>query len=157
MKPIFLLCIAILFCGCKYQAGNPQARITQDTTLLKKDTISNANAEDEENDDSEDDRDSVQITFNDLRDTLIYSKNEFAKIEANYLGLTGMYPENPDEAFAQTTAERKLARKEGVNGLPTFSSEVGIDEYYMLYAYFLKKRNGERRYRQETKNAKGDI
>ena len=40
------------------------------------------------------------------------------------------YPDNPDQAYFNANDQEE------------FGSEVGQDDYYVLYAYFLKQRNG---------------
>jgi len=40
------------------------------------------------------------------------------------------YPDNPDQAYFNANDQEE------------FGSEVGQDDYYALYAYFLKQRNG---------------
>ncbi len=76
----------------------------------------------------------VMILVNEISDTLKYTKAAFKEIIANHPELLNEIPKDPDSTyFALTDYSR-------------FGSEAGRDEYYMLYAYFLKKKNGIERY-----------
>jgi NADH:ubiquinone oxidoreductase subunit len=65
-------------------------------------------------------------------DSLVYTKAEFNSIIDNYPELVSKNTYHPDITF------HGLRKKE-----TRFSSEVGQDEYYGLYAYFLKQKNGD--------------
>jgi hypothetical protein len=65
-------------------------------------------------------------------DSLVYTKAEFDSIIGNYPELVSKDTYHPDITF-------NGLRKKGIR----FSSEVGQDEYYGLYAYFLKQKNGD--------------
>jgi hypothetical protein len=62
-------------------------------------------------------------------DTLKYSKKEYNDIVDNHPELYSDNVQDPDPTYY-------CADKKG------FNSEVGQDEYYILYAYFLKQKNG---------------
>ena len=67
----------------------------------------------------------------DSGDTLKYSKDDFNKIVENHSELFNDYPQrDPDELY-------NCLGDKGV-----FNSEVGQDDYYILYAYLLKQKNG---------------
>jgi len=65
-------------------------------------------------------------------DSLVYTKAEFDTIIINYPELVSKDTYHPDITF-------NGLRKQDLR----FSSEVGQDEYYSLYAYFLKQKNGD--------------
>lgn len=65
-------------------------------------------------------------------DSMVYTKAEFDNIIDNYPELVSKDTYHPDITFYG------LRKKE-----IRFSSEVGQDEYYGLYAYFLKQKNGD--------------
>jgi hypothetical protein len=67
-------------------------------------------------------------------DTFKFGKEEFNRIIDEQPEFFDKYPSNPD-----LTYKCKVNRGE-------FSSEVGQDTYYVLYAYFLKQRNGFDKY-----------
>ena len=72
-------------------------------------------------------------------DSLKYSKAAFNKIVDTHSEFFLEYTENPDQLYF-SYGDKKA-----------FSSEAGKDEYYMLYAYFLKQRNGIDTYAQQRK------
>jgi hypothetical protein len=67
-----------------------------------------------------------------IGDTLKYAQNEFNKIIDDHPELVSDYTQNPDETY-QCNGEKGA-----------FNSEVGKDGYFMLYAYFLKNKNGDK-------------
>jgi len=76
----------------------------------------------------------VMIVVNEISDTLKYTRAAFKEIVDAHPELLNETPKDPDTTyFALTNYSR-------------FGGEAGQDEYYMLYAYFLKKKNGVERY-----------
>ncbi|MEO7046179.1 MAG: hypothetical protein ABI091_12790 [Ferruginibacter sp.] len=67
-------------------------------------------------------------------DTLKYSKEEFDRIIIDHPELVTDYAYPPEQVY-YCNGEN--------NG---FNSQAGQDSYFILYAYFLKKRNGEKEY-----------
>jgi hypothetical protein len=74
-------------------------------------------------------KDTLLITT-ETGDTLKYTKDEFNKIVDNQSELLNDIPLDPDLAYYCNA------------GSGDFGSEVGQDDYYVLYAYFLKQKNG---------------
>lgn len=72
-------------------------------------------------------------------DTLKYAKEDFNNIVDKHPELFKEYPSNPDQLYFNN------------NDRDEFDSEVGQDSYYVLYAYFLKQRNGINKYAQQRK------
>ena len=64
------------------------------------------------------------------KDTLKYTKYEFNRIVNNHHEFLTDYPEDPDQTY--------FCRPDKTE----FVSEVGQDDYYVLYAFFLKQKNG---------------
>lgn len=62
-------------------------------------------------------------------DTIIYGKEEFNLIVDNHPELFSKFPQEPDVSYYSN------------EGQHDFESEVGQDEYYILYAYLLEQRN----------------
>jgi hypothetical protein len=71
-------------------------------------------------------------------DTCIYTREEFNSMVDNHPEFFSDEMPNPDLAYY-------AANKEG------FNSEVGQDGYYVLYAYFLKQKNGIGKYAERRK------
>lgn len=72
-------------------------------------------------------------------DTLKYSKKKFSAIVDTYPELYSDNTQDPDPTY-YCNADKK-----------GFGSEVGQDEYYVLYAYFLKQKNGVDKYAERRK------
>jgi hypothetical protein len=84
-------------------------------------------------------KDSLLIST-ETNETLKYSKEEFNSIIDAHPELYSGQVQDPDAKFYCG----------GGNKAP-FSSEGGQDEYYMLYAYFLKQKNGIEEYAERRK------
>ena len=73
-------------------------------------------------------------------DTLKYSREDFNQIIDKYPELVNdKYVGNPDQIYYCSGSRGE------------FGSEAGQDEYYILYAYFLKQKNGVNKYKQLRK------
>lgn len=83
-------------------------------------------------------QDSVLIST-EIGDTLKYSKSDFNSIVEKHTEFFKNYPENPDLTYFNG------------NDKEEFASEVGQDNYYVLYAYFLKQRNGVKEFSQQRR------
>lgn len=79
------------------------------------------------------------IIENEIGETLKYGKEEFNEIIDNHPELISDYIQNPDLVYPCS------GEKEG------FNSEAGQDGYFMLYAYFLKNKNGDKKYSERRK------
>ena len=87
--------------------------------------------------------DTVYIST-EIGETLKFDKASFNRIVTNHPEFFTEYPNNPDQLHFNG------------NDKEEFGSEVGQDIYYVLYAYFLKQRNGEQEY-QFQRNKLIDI
>ncbi len=72
-------------------------------------------------------------------DTLKYSKDGFNQIVDNHPELTNEYAQDPDQTYYCNRDKEQ------------FGSEAGQDTYYILYAYFLKQKNGIDKYAERRK------
>ena len=90
------------------------------------------------------DKDTVYI-FSQSKDTLKFSKEEFNDIIDNFPELTSLNTQNPDTAY-NSKIWVDLVDSSGKKKHLTFGSEVGQDNYYILYAYFLKQKIGIAKY-----------
>ena len=85
-------------------------------------------------------KDTVIITT-ELDDTLKFSKEEFNEIIDNHEELyNNDNIENPDQLYDYNGKVDEL-----------FDCEVCKDNYYILYAYFLKQKNGDKKYAERRK------
>ena len=84
------------------------------------------------------DQDTITIAT-EIGDTLKYAKAAFNSIVDKHPEFFQSYPENPDQTYYND------------NDKEEFGSEVGQDNYYELYAYFLKQKNGIEKYALQRK------
>lgn len=111
-------------------------------------SCSNSNIEDKTNEKQlvkvENDDEKI-IIHNAGNDTLIYTKSEMEKIEKCIPQLfSNPYPIHPDLIYLLINSCDETTQ--------FFSSEVGIDNFYMIYAYYLKNKNGINKYITEREN-----
>ncbi|MFC6859745.1 hypothetical protein [Zunongwangia atlantica] len=83
-------------------------------------------------------KDTILITT-ELNDTLKFAKDEFNNIINKHPEFFEDYPNDPDQLYFND------------NDKGEFRSEFEQDIYYTLYAYFLKQKNGEKKYEKERK------
>jgi hypothetical protein len=83
-------------------------------------------------------KDSLLITT-ETNETIKYSNDEFNKIIDTHPELYSDNMQDPDLSYYCSKPTER------------FVSEVGQDEYYMLYAYFLKQKNGIEEYAERRK------
>jgi len=74
-------------------------------------------------------------------DTLIYSTVDFNEIVDNFPTLYEENPKHPDLSYAESGYFKDIVTNKGTQKHISFASELGQDEYFILYAYFLKKKN----------------
>ena len=125
----------LLFLSCNNQTKRPDLKTHLDTT---KQVVSA----------SKQDKSKYYITkdiliITETRDTLKYSKDEFNHIVDNHPELTNDFAHDPDQTYYCNADKEE------------FDSEVGQDTYYILYAYFLKQKNGIDKYDERRKKIIG--
>jgi hypothetical protein len=91
------------------------------------------------------DNDSVFI-YSQADDILKFSKEEFNDVVDNFPELTSMNTLSPDSTYGLCDISVELVDSVGNKKQLSFGSEAGQDDYYMLYAYFLKEKNGIAKY-----------
>lgn len=124
---ILAFALSLLSCNNQPEQVDKVATIAPDTTEMNIDNSAHyAQTE------------SVLITT-DMGDTLRYSKEEYNSIVDNHPEFFDQHPRHPDLLYYCG------------NDKEEFGSELGQDNYYMLYAHFLKQRNGVDKYALERK------
>lgn len=83
------------------------------------------------------------IVYKDDYDTITYSKNELNKIQKLFPYINPEITISPDDAYLKS-AFIDYIDKNGKKEHYSFGSEAGQDNYFILYAYFLKHKNGEK-------------
>ncbi len=142
-KIICLLAIATGLFSC----SNPPKQVdkapaVEETTVVNKTTAIDSIPKPEKNDNSKyyTKQDTVSITL-ETGETVKYAKAAFNHIVANHPEFFEEYPDNPDQTYHN-----------GDDGIMAdFGSEVGADDYYILYAYFLKQKNGVKKFASQRK------
>lgn len=126
-QTFYLLIITILFVSCNNEPKQIDKKyITEiDTKVIKVDNSKYFTQ-----------KDTILITT-EIGYSLKYTKANFNKIVDKHPEFFEEYPDNPDQAYFNDNEE--------------FRSEVGQDDYYALYAYFLKQRNGIKEFAQQRK------
>ncbi len=90
-------------------------------------------------------KDTVYI-YSASKDTIKYSKNEFNGIIDDYPELYEGAVNNPESTYSRSSFFVGLIDSAGNESHLSFGSEAGQDGYYILYAYFLKHKNGIAKY-----------
>ncbi|WP_031457362.1 hypothetical protein [Flavobacterium chungangense] len=130
MRQFILILIFIFgFLSCKNQPKQVE-KITnaKRKTAIKKNINSNYYTQ----------KDTILITT-EIGDTLKYTKSDFNKIINEHPELIQEFPTNPDILYYNF-----------VNSVD-FGSEQGQDVYFILYAHFLKQKNGIEKYTHQRK------
>jgi len=120
--------------------GCQNKKTTQPVTEVKKDSFFLIEQDSLLNTEPFSKEDSVRIIF-EKTDTDVYNRIEFAVLRKYFKQLNEVFALGPDAAFAKgvlITYADTLGEKQKIS----FSSEVGQDAYYKMYAYFLKKEEG---------------
>lgn len=143
MRTIFYLSIVLLL-SCNRKQPNEEVKPTTDSSIAVTDTAIELPKSKLERAKYHTDKDSVYISST-SRDTLKYSREEFNDIVDNFPELTSMNPLPPDSAY-NSKVFVVLKDSKGEERHLSFNSEVGQDGYYVLYAYFLKQKNGIAKY-----------
>jgi hypothetical protein len=126
-KIIYILTISITFLSCNNQPNK-----------VEKENVAEIETQTNKFDNSKyyTNQDTILIAT-EIGDTLKYAKNDFNNIVDKHKEFFEEYPKNPDQAYFND------------NDKEEFGSEVGQDNYYVLYAYFLKQKNGVKEFAQQ--------
>lgn len=95
------------------------------------------------------------ILYAEENDTFSFTNAELKQIIKLFPSLNPKWPVNPDISYSfKDTGNvfKELIDLDGKKNSISFNSELGQDEYYILYAYILKKENGDKKYQPERKN-----
>ena len=131
MKTVFFISIFVLL-SCNNQPTQPDIKQSFDAVTQ----VDKSNKPD--NSKYHTKLDTV-IIASERGDTLKYAKSDFNSIVDKHPEFFKTYPENPDQAYYNESDKVE------------FGSEVGQDNYYELYAFFLKQMNGSEKYAQQRK------
>lgn len=84
-------------------------------------------------------------------DTLTFSRQDFNEIVDNFPELYNEVAMEPEITYYSGGIFKDSIAADGCQKHITFGSEVGQDRYYILYAYFLKKKTGEKRFAEQRR------
>jgi hypothetical protein len=140
MKPLLCLTVIVIF-GCKHKPFPVQNTPPADTVLkVVEPRIALTNQKRKPNK-YHTQKDTVYIVT-ESDETMKYSREEFNSIIDSFPEL---YSDNilyPDSAYVNRRMGFNLIDSLGNDQPISFASECGADGYYMLYAWFLKNKNG---------------
>lgn len=94
-------------------------------------------------------KEKVIIYSEENNESLSYSKNDINKIEILFPVLKEKNVRNPEEAYWFGGVWKEYINEKGEKETFSFGSETGQDDFYLVYAYYLKKLNGDEQYRTE--------
>ena len=134
----------ILFFGCTQRQTNEQNISNSDTSKKLTETKIELPQNKLDRAKYHTDKDTVYI-ISQSKDTLKFSKEEFNDIVDHFPELTSLNTQNPDTAY-NSTIWVDFIDSSGKNKHISYSSEAGQDDYYIVYAYFLKQKNGIAKY-----------
>lgn len=138
-QTIYILTITIGLLSCNYQPKKVDKTTIADTDTKTK-IIDNSKYYTK--------LDTVLIAT-EIGDTLKYSKEKFNQIVDNFPALYKNDIQDPDITYFSNNIWKDIIDKNGNKVHLTFGSEVGQDEYYTLYAYFLKQKNGVKEFAEQ--------
>lgn len=93
-------------------------------------------------------KDEKILIYEEGNDSLVISKDELNKIEILFPVFKAEYPSRPNESYAGKIWENYISQ-DGKEQSITFGSEAGRDNFCLLYAYYLKQKNGEKKFKSE--------
>lgn len=142
--------LIFLICGCSNIAKKKQ-NISSD--ILKKEAIKSV-------------KDSISLTENktvilyvEEEDTFSFTNGELKQIIKLFPDLNAKWPTSPDISYNNSVPfnnsnkiSKDILDSNGKKETISFNSELGQDEYYILYAYFLKNKNGDKKYQTQRQN-----
>ncbi len=125
-QTIYILTITIGFLSCNNQQKQVDKRsiVSTDTKTSRVDNSKYYTQQD------------TILIATEIGENLKYAKPDFNNIVDKHTEFFEEYPDNPDQAYFNA------------NDKELFGSEVGQDNYYVLYAYFLKQKNGVKEFAQ---------
>ena len=140
MKPFLCLTVIVLF-GCKHkplpQQNTPPADTVQkvvEPRIALMNQKRNPNKYHTQ-------KDTVYIVT-ESDETMTYSREEYNSIIDSFPELYSDNAVYPDSAYVNRRLGFNLIDSLGEEHMISFASELGADGYYMLYAWFLKNKNG---------------
>lgn len=140
MKPLLCLTVILLF-GCKHKPLPRQNTPPADTVLKVVETKAALTKQKRTPNKYHTKKDTVYIvTASD--ETMKYSREEFNSIIDSFPELYSDIVLHPDSAYANSRIWVDLVDSLGNKLHVSFGGEAGQDGYYMLYAWFLKNKNG---------------
>lgn len=140
-QTINILSITMGLLSCYNQPKQPHDKVITDTKAeTKKIDISKYHIQ----------QDSILITT-ETGDTLKYSKDDFTLIVDNFSALFKYSVHDPSFTYFNNNLWKDIIDKNGNHLHLSFGSEVGQDNYFILYAYFLKQKNGVKEFAQQRK------
>lgn len=149
MKPLLCLTV-ILLSGCKHKplATQNTPQVDSIKQIVKTKIELPASKADRNKYHTEKDTVHIHTSYG---DTIIYSREEFNDIIDNFPELYSDNVSHPDTTYGNSKIYVDLIDSLGNNKRISFGSEAGQDQYYILYAWFLKNKQGIVKYAARRK------
>lgn len=138
-QTIYILTITIGLLSCNSQPKQVDKKVIADTKAESK-KFGNSKYYTQ--------HDFILITT-EIGDTLKYSKDKFNQIVDNFSTLFKYTVQDPDLTYFSNDLWKHILDENGNYVHLSFGSEVGKDNYFILYAYFLKQKNGVKEFAQQ--------
>lgn len=104
------------------------------------------------NDDAKLEKQKIVIYSEKDNEPLILSKNELNKIEKLFPIFKSDFITNPNDAYSASGEWKDYINQDGKKEHYSFGSEAGEDNFCLVYTYYLKQKNGEKKFKTERQN-----
>jgi hypothetical protein len=143
IKPIYFIALFTIFLSCKNDNAKTEKESNKKTSIQGLPQII---------DDPKLENEKIVIFTEKDNETLIISKNELNKIEKLFPILKSEFISNPNEAYSASGEWKDYVNQNGEKEHYSFGSEAGQDKFCLIYAYYLKQKNGEQKFKTERQN-----
>ena len=143
LKSIYIITIFTICLSCKNDNSLKEKELQ---TVKKNDNEILGQILPQINDDPKLEKEKIVIYSENENETLILSKNELNKIEKLFPLFKSEFISNPTEAYSASGEWKDYINENGKKEHCSFGSEAGQDKFYLVYAYYLKQRNGEKKF-----------
>ena len=149
LKSIYFIAIFTICLSCKKDNSIKEKKLQTEKKSNKELLIQDLP---QINNDPKLEKEKIVIYSEKNNETLILSKNELNKIEKLFPLFKSEFISNPNEAYSASGQWKDYINQNGKVEHYSFGSEAGQDKFCLIYAYFLKQKNGEKKYKKERQN-----
>ena len=146
LKPIYFIALFTIFLSCKKENFVKAKTEKENTKIILNQGLPQII------DEPKLENEKIIIFSEKDNETLIISKNELNKIEKLFPIFTSEFISNPNEAYSASGEWKDYINQNGKKEHYSFGSEAGQDKFCLIYTYFLKQKNGDRKFITERQN-----